>query len=93
MVYIWKRSTWRYDVFTAKLDQYWEEARATNEGILAWETLVWVLNSNNVGVVSSISVFLAQILQDETKQYDFMFYYEKENWVVKHEMKALEESI
>jgi len=78
-------------VFIAETTEDWEEARKVPEGILAWKQMDWVLNPNNLGVVSNLPLCLDKMLK-ESVLYDHEFTYEKEPYILNYTAVLLEES-
>jgi 8-oxo-dGTP diphosphatase len=43
----------------------YETPRKTDEGILDWKEVSWILNPNNLGVATNLPKFLPKVLDDE----------------------------
>lgn len=52
----------------------YQTPKASEEGILDWKDIDWVLDSKNLGVVSNIPIFLAKMLA-KTNCYQYNFIY------------------
>ncbi|TCP29834.1 8-oxo-dGTP diphosphatase [Scopulibacillus darangshiensis] len=47
-------------------DVYYDTPIQTNEGILDWKNIDWLLDVENTGVVKTVPYFLERVLNDET---------------------------
>ncbi len=54
--------------------------KATDEGILDWKKVDWILNADNTGVIKNIQHFLPKILDNE-KRFSFACIYEGYNLI------------
>lgn len=58
--------------------------KKTDEGILDWKTFEWIMDKNNVGIVSNIPITLPMML-NEAHSYDHHCIYKNENLIdIKH---------
>lgn len=69
-------------VYTKELDETYkyETPKNTEEGILDFKNITWVLDSNNEGLASNIPYFLPYIL-NEGNPYEYRCYFEGENLI------------
>ncbi len=47
--------------------------RATREGILDWKSLDWILNPDNIGIISNLKHYLPNILSGPPRQHTFTY--------------------
>ncbi|WP_164669849.1 NUDIX hydrolase [Virgibacillus doumboii] len=64
-------------VFIAELPETYEynTPKSTEEGILDWKKIFWLLDEENVGVVGNIKYFLPKML-NESNTYNYRFVYQ-----------------
>lgn len=53
----------------------------TNEGILDWKAITWILSPENTGVVKDIQNILPLLLNNDNKVYNFLCVFKKNNLI------------
>jgi 8-oxo-dGTP diphosphatase len=60
-------------MFPMDINEKMDTPVVTNEGILAWRTIEWICDKNNLGVASNIPYFLPTLLENGIHHYHCIF--------------------
>ncbi len=75
-------------VFTGKANKSMKTPQRREEGLLDWLPIEWVLDKNNMGIVSNIPIFMKELLEKKEKL-KFDFYYDNYGSIKSYKFEKL----